>query len=270
MNVSKKELLAPAGSYKALVAAVHAGCDAVYLGGSKFGARANAENFTNETLPQAIDFAHLHGVKVYYAANTLIKEEEMSDFLEQVHFLYKEGVDALIIQDLGVYQLLHETFPKLPLHASTQMTVHNLDGVQWLEKLGFERVVLSRELSLNEIEFIKKHSSIELECFIHGALCVCYSGQCLFSSLIGGRSGNRGTCAQPCRLPYDLYSENKKISSSSDRFLLSPKDIQTLEILPALMKSGIHTFKIEGRMKNPNYVALMTALYRKYMDAYLE
>ncbi len=270
MKYNQPELLAPAGSFAALTAAVSAGCDAVYLSGQKFGARANAENFTNETLPAALDFAHLKGVKVYYAANTLIKEVEMEDLLQQVRFLYREGIDALIVQDLGVYELIRRNFPKLPLHASTQMTVHNLNGVKFAQKLGFERVVLSRELSLKEIEEIRSEVSIELECFIHGALCYCYSGQCLMSSMIGGRSGNRGTCAQPCRLPYELYSDNKKISQNQDRYLLSPKDIQTLDILPALIQSGIHSFKIEGRMKNPNYVGLMTALYRKYMDMYFE
>ncbi|PKM50692.1 MAG: hypothetical protein CVV02_10430 [Firmicutes bacterium HGW-Firmicutes-7] len=269
MNYNKPELLSPAGSYNSLIAAIHAGCDAVYLGGERFGARANAENFNNDTLPKAIEYAHLHGVKVYYTVNTLIKENEMQPFIEQVGFLYQEGIDALIIQDLGVYQTVHQTFQDLPLHASTQMTVHNLQGAQFLEKLGFERVVLSRELSLKEITNIIHHSNIEIECFIHGALCYSYSGQCLFSSLIGGRSGNRGTCAQPCRLPYELYHNGKLESTPQNKFLLSPKDIQTLEILPQLMESGISSFKIEGRMKNPNYVALITSLYRKYIDLYL-
>ncbi|PKM96004.1 MAG: peptidase U32 [Firmicutes bacterium HGW-Firmicutes-1] len=269
MNYNKPELLSPAGSYQALTAAIHAGCDAVYLGGEKFGARANAENFTNDTLPKAIDFAHLHGVKVYYTANTLIKENEMQTFLEQVNFLYQEGIDALIIQDIGVYQTVHRYFPRLALHGSTQMTIHSLEGAIFLENLGFERVVLSRELSLQEINYIINNSKIEIECFIHGALCYSYSGQCLFSSLIGGRSGNRGTCAQPCRLPYELYNGGKLQNTPNNKFLLSPKDIQTLEIIPQLIKSGIGSFKIEGRMKNANYVALITSIYRKYIDSFL-
>lgn len=269
MNYNKPELLSPAGSYSALTAAIYAGCDAVYLGGERFGARANAENFNNDTLPKAIDFAHLHGVKVYYTANTLIKENEMQAFLEQVSFLYQEGIDALIIQDIGVYQTVHKFFPQLPLHGSTQMTIHSLQGAKFLEKLGFERVVLSRELSLQEIKHIIHNSKIEIECFIHGALCYSFSGQCLFSSIIGGRSGNRGTCAQPCRLPYELYESGKLQNAPNSKFLLSPKDIQTLDILPQLIGSGIKSFKIEGRMKNANYVALITALYRKYIDLFL-
>lgn len=269
-NYIKPELLSPAGSYEALVAAVHAGCNAVYLGGEKFGARANAVNFTNEYLPKAIDFAHLHDVKVYYTANTLIKDSELSSFIEQVNFLYKEGIDGLILQDIGAFHLVKQYFPNLDLHASTQMTVHSLSGAKFLEQMGFERVVLSRELSLNEIESIIKGTNVEIECFIHGALCYSYSGQCLFSSLIGGRSGNRGTCAQPCRLPYELLDAEQREIYTNGNYLLSPKDIQTLEVLPQLIKSGIHSLKIEGRMKNANYVGLVTSVYRKYIDLFFE
>lgn len=269
MNNKIPELLSPAGSYEALVAAVNAGCNAVYLGGDKFGARANATNFSNEVLPKAIDFAHLHDVKVYFTANTLIKNSEMQAFLDQISFLYKEGIDGLIIQDMGALQLLKLHFPDLPLHGSTQMSVHNVNGVKFLEKFGFERVVLSRELSLNEIQGILNDTKAEIECFVHGALCYSYSGQCLFSSIIGGRSGNRGTCAQPCRLPYELYDKDLKPILIDGKYLISPKDIQTLKLIPDLVNAGIHSFKIEGRMKNANYVGLVTSLYRKYIDLYL-
>jgi len=269
MNNKIPELLSPAGSYEALVAAVNAGCNAVYLGGDKFGARANATNFSNEVLPKAIDFAHLHDVKVYFTANTLIKNSEMQAFLDQISFLYKEGIDGLIIQDMGALQLLKLHFPDLPLHGSTQMSVHNVNGVKFLEKFGFERVVLCRELSLNEIQGILNDTKAEIECFVHGALCYSYSGQCLFSSIIGGRSGNRGTCAQPCRLPYELYDKDLKPILIDGKYLISPKDIQTLKLIPDLVNAGIHSFKIEGRMKNANYVGLVTSLYRKYIDLYL-
>lgn len=254
------ELLAPAGSYEAFLAAVNAGCDAVYLGGKRFGARANADNFTMEQLKQVISEAHTLGVKVYYTANTLIKEREMEAFLEDINFLYSNGIDAVIIQDMGVYRTLHDNFKDLPLHASTQMTIHSLLGVKYLENLGFERAVLSRELQLDEIRRIIDNTGIEIECFVHGALCYSYSGQCYFSSFIGGRSGNRGTCAQPCRLPYNFLGDKKR------SHLLSPKDIETLSILPKLIETGIHSYKIEGRMKSPEYVGLITALYRKYID----
>lgn len=270
MKYNKPELLSPAGSYDAFIAAIHAGCDAVYLGGIKFGARARAENFSNDLLIKAIDYAHLNNVKVYYTANTLIKDNELEGLFEQIYFLYREGIDAIILQDLGAYHMIHNYFPKLPLHASTQMTIHSLNGALFTQNLGFERVVLSRELSLQEIQYIGENSNIELECFIHGALCYCYSGQCLFSSIIGGRSGNRGSCAQPCRLPYDLIENNKLVNHIKHKYLLSPKDIQTLDILPQLIRSKIHSFKIEGRMKNSNYVGLITSLYRKYIDLFFE
>lgn len=268
MTSKKPELLAPAGSYDALVAAIKGGCNAVYLGGSKFGARAFAGNFTNDELLKALELAHLNDVSIYYTANTLIKESEISDFIKEVEMLYTEGIDALILQDLGAYQLVHKYFPKLPLHASTQMTIHGSLGAKFIESLGFERVVLSRELSLKEIERVKEITSIELECFVHGALCYSYSGQCLFSSIIGGRSGNRGRCAQPCRLPYQLNRHNKPLNNKNENYLLSPKDIMTLEILPQLIEAGISSFKIEGRMKNPGYVGLVTSVYRKYIDLY--
>lgn len=260
--VRKPELLSPAGSYEAFLAAIHSGCDAVYLGGAKFGARANAQNFSRQEIVQAIDYAHLLGKKVYYTANTLIKEDELQEFLTEVDFLVSEGIDAVILQDYGAFSLLKQHFPMLPLHASTQMTVHSLRGVQYLQEIGFERIVLSRELSLIEIKNIIQQTNIEIECFVHGALCYCYSGQCYFSSMLGGRSGNRGTCAQPCRLPYQTEAKSK------EQYLLSPKDIQTLTILPELVRSGIHSFKIEGRMKSPIYVGQMTSLYRHYIDLY--
>ena len=204
------ELLAPAGSFEALKAAVEAGADAVYLAGEKFGARAYAENFAGENLIQAVKFAHLRGVAVHVTVNTLIADEELDEFAEYLKFLRRANVDALLVQDLGAAALAKEIAPEIPLHASTQMSIHNSEGVKALAKLGFARVVLSRELTLNEIEKICHESPIETEIFIHGALCVCWSGQCLMSSLIGGRSGNRGKCAQPCRLPYELFDASGK------------------------------------------------------------
>ena len=198
------ELLAPAGSKEAFIAAVEAGADAVYLAGSHFGARAYADNFDEETMRWAVRFAHLRGVRVHVTVNTIVSDAELPAVAAYLRFLYDAGVDAVLVQDLGVAALAREIVPRLPLHASTQMTIHNLAGVQAMERLGFTRVVLSRELSLAEIRYIAAHTPLEIEAFVHGALCVCYSGQCLMSSMIGGRSGNRGRCAQPCRLPYTL------------------------------------------------------------------
>ena len=261
----KVEILAPAGSYESMKAAINAGADAVYIGGSRFGARAYADNLTEDKLLEAIDEVHLHGKKIYLTINTLLKEKELKNELyDYLLPYYKQGVDAVIVQDIGVLQFVKEHFPDLPIHASTQMTITNLLGAKFLERLGVERVVTARELQLEEIADIAKHTNLEIESFVHGALCYCYSGQCLYSSLIGGRSGNRGQCAQPCRLPYRVGDERQ------NKYVLSLKDICTLEHIPELVETGIHSFKIEGRMKKPEYVALVTAMYRKYLDLYLE
>lgn len=262
------ELLAPAGNFESLKAAVEAGADAVYLAGKNFGARAYAENFSRETLMQAVKFAHLRNVAVHVTANTLIADEEISDFIKYIEFLCKANVDAILVQDLGAADLIRKIAPEMPLHASTQMTIHNLEGVLMLAELGFSRVVLSRELSLAEIEYISKNSPIETEIFVHGALCVCYSGQCLMSSMIGGRSGNRGRCAQPCRLPYALVDSegNDVLKNSAGEYLLSPKDLNTLNILPKILSTGVTSLKIEGRMKRPEYVATVVKIYRNAID----
>lgn len=261
------ELLAPAGNFDALKAAVNAGANAVYLAGENFGARAYAENFSRENLIQAVKFAHLKNVSVHVTTNTILAEDELEKFADYIKFLKTANVDALLIQDLGAAKIAKKIAPEIPLHASTQMTVHNLDGVKILAELGFSRVVLSRELSLREIENISKNSPIETEIFIHGALCICFSGQCLMSSLIGGRSGNRGRCAQPCRLPYILVDENnKEVLKGVGEYLLSPKDLNTLKILPELLKTGVDSLKIEGRMKRPEYVATVVKIYRSALD----
>lgn len=264
---NKPELLAPAGSMESLKAAVNNGCDAVYLGGKLFSARQFAGNFSLEELEEACDYCHLRGVKVYVTINTLYKDEELKELLGFVGKLYKMGVDALIIQDSGAAKLIRENYPDLPLHASTQMTANSLEDVRYWESLGFSKIVLSRELSLEEISEITQQAEAEIETFIHGALCVCYSGQCLMSSILGGRSGNRGRCAQTCRLPYTLYKGADKLQEG---YLLSPKDIQTVTILPQLIEAGIASLKIEGRMKNPEYVAGVTGIYRKYIDLYFD
>lgn len=259
------ELLSPAGSMESLYAAVNNGCDAVYLGGASFSAREYAKNFNLEEMEHACDYCHLRGVKVYVTVNTVYKEKEMMEVLRYVGKLYAMGVDALIMQDLGAASLIRKHYPDFPLHASTQLTANSLEDVNALYEQGFTRVVLSRELSLEEISYIAQSTQAGIETFIHGALCVCYSGQCIMSSMLGGRSGNRGRCAQTCRLQYSLYREFDKIKEA---YLLSPKDIQTITILPELMEAGICSFKIEGRMKNPEYAAGVTAIYRKYMDMY--
>ena len=261
------ELLAPAGSFDALKAAVEAGANAVYLAGEKFGARAYAENFAGEQLFKAVEFAHLRGVAVHVTVNTIIADSEFDEFAEYLKFLRRANVDALLVQDLGAASIAKNIAPEIPLHASTQMTIHNSEGVKVLADLGFSRVVLSRELTLNEIEKICRESPIETEIFIHGALCVCWSGQCLMSSLIGGRSGNRGRCAQPCRLPYELVDVNgKNLLSGAGKYLLSPKDLNTLEFLPRLVETGVTSLKIEGRMKRPEYVATVVKVYREVLD----
>ena len=257
------EVLAPAGSYESFHAAIAAGADAVYLAGNLFGARAFAQNFSEEELLHVIDEAHLHGRKIYLTVNTLLKEKELEEQLyTYLEPYYNEGLDAVIVQDYGVLRFIRQHFPGLALHASTQMTVTGPEGASLLADYGVERVVPARELSLKEVETIKKATQMEMECFVHGALCYCYSGQCLMSSMIGGRSGNRGQCAQPCRLPYTYKGKNG--------YLMSLKDICSLESIPDLIEHGIDSFKIEGRMKKPEYVAGVTAMYRKYTDLYLE
>ena len=265
-NMNKKvEILSPAGSYESLKAAIAAGADAVYIGGTRFGARAYANNLTEEELLEAIDYVHLHGRKIYLTINTLLKEHELcNELYDYLLPYYKQGIDAVIVQDIGVLTYIKEQFPDLPIHASTQMTITNVLGAQFLKSLGAERIVTAREMQLSEIEEIAKNTDVEIESFVHGALCYCYSGQCLYSSLIGGRSGNRGQCAQPCRLPY--RTDNQK----DTQYVLSLKDICTLEYIPELVEAGIDSFKIEGRMKKPEYVALVTAMYRKYVDLYLK
>lgn len=258
------ELLSPVGDFDCLKAAVQNGANSVYLGASLFSARASATNFDLNELDRAVNYAKLRGVNVHLALNTLIKNDEFETAISLAKAAYEIGVDAIIVQDFGLAMTLLDLFPDLPIHASTQMTVHNLEGVQALEKLGFKRVVLSRELSISEIENICKNSNCEIEAFVHGALCVSYSGQCLFSSMIGGRSGNRGKCAQPCRLPYELIDDNDMLIDKG--FLLSPRDLFSLDFLPRLTNAKVDCFKIEGRMKTPEYVATVTRIYRKYLD----
>lgn len=261
----KVELLAPAGNYESFLGAVHAGADAVYLGGEKFGARAYADNFTTEQLCSAIQYAHLYNRKVYLTLNTLVKEKEMPQLYDYLFPFYEAGLDGVIIQDMGVFFHVKEQFPDLSLHVSTQTTITGIEGARMLKAFGAKRIVPARELSLEEISLIKSKADIEIETFIHGAMCYCYSGQCLFSSILGGRSGNRGKCAQPCRLPYQIKGGKEKAL-----YYLSLKDMCTIEMLPSLIEAGIDSFKIEGRMKKPEYAAGVTALYRKYIDLYYE
>ena len=257
------DLLSPVGNFDSLKAAVQNGANSVYFGADLFSARAYASNFNMEELEQAITYAKTRGVKTNLTLNTLITDNEFNDAFELAKKAYEFGIDAIIVQDLGLAKQLVKNFPDLDIHASTQMTVHNLQGVLKLQELGFKRVVLSRELSLQEIEYICKNSNIEIECFIHGALCISYSGQCLFSSMVGGRSGNRGKCAQPCRLPYKLLENDTEIDKG---FLLSTRDLCGLDFIPNLIKAGVTCLKIEGRMKSPEYVATVTRIYRKYID----
>lgn len=264
------ELLAPAGNWQALVAAIENGANAVYLGGPVFNARHSAENFTTGMIKQAVEYAHLRKVKVYVTVNTLLHTHELDTVLDYVFELYSSDIDAIIVQDLGLLSLLRDLLPDLTIHASTQMTVHNVAGVNLLEQQGVKRVVLARELSLQEIDHISKNTSAELELFVHGALCYSYSGQCLFSSLVGGRSGNRGRCAQPCRLPYTLYSERGGKQPVEGKYLLSPSDQTLIDYLPALHESGVYSLKIEGRMKRPEYVAIITRSYRQMLDHLLD
>lgn len=264
------ELLAPAGSLKTLKAVIHAGADAVYLGGSMFGARAYANNFNEEELLEAIRFGHIHGRKIILAVNTLLKEYELGQLYDYLHPYYEAGLDAVIVQDMGVMEFIKTHFPNLPIHTSTQMTITNVEGAKLLKEQGVERVVTAREMSLEEIQRIHDEVGVELESFIHGALCYCYSGQCLFSSIIGGRSGNRGRCAQPCRLSYEVLQGEKSLTGHHATPILSLKDMCTLPFLYELADHGVYSFKIEGRMKTPEYAAGVVSIYRKYMDSYLD
>lgn len=265
--MNKVELLAPAGDFSCLKAAIEAGCDAVYIGGKLFGARAFSSNFTDDEIIKAINYAHLFGVKVYVTTNTLIYDKEVERFLEYILFLHKNNVDAVIIQDLGMLDLVRQTFPNLEVHASTQMHIHNLDGASFMEKLGVKRVVLARETSISKIKEIKEKTNIDIEIFIHGALCVSYSGQCLMSSLIGNRSGNRGTCAGSCRQSYSIVDENNNIILNN-KYPLSMKDLCSLENLKTLLDIGVTSLKIEGRMKSSSYVYIVVKLYRLAIDSY--
>ena len=264
------ELLAPAGSLKTLKAVIHAGADAVYLGGSMFGARAYANNFNEEELLEAIRFGHIHGRKIILAVNTLLKEYELGQLYDYLRPYYEAGLDAVIVQDMGVMEFVKTHFPNLPIHTSTQMTITNVEGARLLKEQGVERVVTAREMSLEEIQRIHDEVGVELESFIHGALCYCYSGQCLFSSIIGGRSGNRGRCAQPCRLSYEVLQGEKSLTGHHATPILSLKDMCTLPFLYELADHGVYSFKIEGRMKTPEYAAGVVSIYRKYMDSYLD
>lgn len=266
----RPELLSPAGSVESLVAAVQNGADAVYLGGKRFNAREYASNFDDQALKHAVEYAHIRGVKVYVTLNTLLDDNELEEAIEYVGFLYTIGADAVIVQDVGLACLIKDIFPDMEVHASTQMTIYNLEGTRFLERLGISRVVLARELSLDEVKYINHNTNLELEVFIQGALCMCYSGQCLMSSLIGGRSGNRGRCAQPCRLRYALVDRENGSTVLKEGYLLSPRDLFTLDRLDELLDSRIASFKIEGRMKRPEYVAAVTSCYRKGIDRYLK
>lgn len=268
MNDRKIELLAPAGNIDSFKAAVNAGADAVYMGLGKHNARVMAKNFTLQDYIECLDYAHVRGVKVYLTLNTLVEDEEIQDAMEMLISLYEHGLDAVILQDIGLASLIHKVLPDLHMHASTQMSAYSLEQVKFLEKLGFKRVVLARELTLDEIKYITSNTDVEIEAFIHGALCVSVSGQCLMSLAIGTRSANRGACAQPCRMKYSLHTSNKEVEPST--YILSKKDIYGLDILQDIVDSGIVSLKIEGRNKIPEYVALVISTYRKYLDRYLE
>ena len=257
------ELLAPAGNKESFYGAIHAGADAVYLAGSKFGARAYADNFTTEELIECIRYAHIFGRKVYLTVNTLMKDEDLDELYAYLAPFYAAGLDAVIVQDLGAFEYIKKHFPQMELHVSTQMTITGEYGAAMLKELGATRIVPARELSLKEIIQMKEQTGLEIETFIHGAMCYCYSGQCLFSSILGGRSGNRGRCAQPCRLPYSVDSNDKHLSEC---YPLSLKDMCTIEHIGEFMDAGIDSFKIEGRMKKPEYAAGVTSIYRKYID----
>lgn len=262
------ELLAPAGSFTHLKAVIKAGADAVYMGGSQFGARAYADNLSGDNLKDALHYAHFYGKKLYLTVNTLVKEQELEEKLYTFLFPYvEEGLDAVIVQDMGVAAFMRKNFPQVELHGSTQMTITDVYGARAAARMGMKRIVPARELSLSELKEIKEDTGLDMEVFVHGALCYCYSGQCLLSSMYGGRSGNRGRCAQPCRLPYKVWDGDKNLLSQ-EKHLLSPKDLCALPVLPDLIKAGMDSLKIEGRMKNVEYAAGVTAVYRKYLDEY--
>lgn len=275
MEKRQAEILAPAGSWASMKAAVAAGADAVYMGGTRFGARAYADNPDEKGLLEAIDYVHLHGRRLYMTVNTLFKESELKELVEYMTPYYEQGLDGVIVQDLGALRIMKENFPGLELHASTQMTITSVYGARMLKDYGCSRVVTSREMSLDEIRRVHQEVDVEIESFVHGALCYCYSGQCLMSSLIGGRSGNRGRCAQPCRLPYRVYEgqagqgKSPAINRENEKYVLSLKDLCTLDILPDILEAGVYSLKIEGRMKSPRYTAGVVSIYRKYVDRYL-
>ena len=269
MEKRRVEILAPAGSYESMVAAVNAGANAVYIGGSRFGARAYADNLDEEAMIRAIDFVHLHNCRIYMTVNTLVKEKELPELYGYLKPYYEAGLDAVLVQDLGVFSYIREYFPDLPLHISTQMTVTGKYSAADLKRMGAVRVVPARELSLKEIREIGETTGLEVETFVHGALCYCYSGQCLFSSLIGGRSGNRGRCAQTCRLPFGVEKGDKVLGGKNEKYVLSLKDLCTLDLLPEILEAGVCSLKIEGRMKSPRYTAGVVSIYRKYVDMYL-
>ncbi|SCH99703.1 DUF3656 domain-containing U32 family peptidase [Romboutsia sp. 1001713B170207_170306_H8] len=265
------ELLAPVGSFEALKAAVQNGANAVYLGGKDFSARASANNFDRDELKEAVRYAHIRNVQVFVTANTLIKQDEIESFVEYAKFLYDIDVDAIILQDIGIAKLIKKLLPDFELHASTQMVAHSLEDVKYLENAGFDRVVLARELTVEEIKEICDNTSVDIEVFVHGALCVCYSGQCLMSSMLGNRSGNRGRCAQPCRQKYELIDiHTGEVINSNGDYLLSPRDLSTIEEIDKVIDAGVHSLKIEGRMKRPEYVATVISSYRKTVDNYLK
>lgn len=261
----KKELLSPAGDFETLKQVIHNGCDAVYLGGKRFGARKFASNFDNEEMIKAIKYCHLYGVKIYVTVNTVIYDNEVDDFLDYVTFLHKNGVDAVIMQDIGMISLVRKVLPNLEVHVSTQAHTHNINQIKFLESLGVSRVVVAREMSLDEIK--KLDTNLEIEAFIHGALCVCYSGQCLFSSFLLDRSGNRGECAGICRLPFTLLEDGKEVCTNG-KYLLSPKELNSTSHIKELLESNITSFKIEGRMKSPTTIGFITRLYRMLIDHY--
>ena len=263
------ELLAPAGSIQCMEAAIRAGADAVYMGGPRFGARAYAENPESDGLVEALNFVHLHGKKLYLTVNTLLKPEELDGLYEYLLPFYQAGLDGVIVQDMGVVRRIRHLFPDLPVHASTQMTVMDPEGAKALQELGLTRVVTAREITVSEMKAIAD-TGMELEVFVHGAICYCYSGQCLMSSLIGGRSGNRGRCAQPCRLPYDVVRDGRTLTKNDENYVLNLKDMDTLSCLPEMLEAGVDSLKIEGRMKSPRYTFGVTAVYRKYIDRYLQ
>lgn len=267
----KLELLAPVGSFESLKAAIQNGANAVYLGGKEFSARASANNFDREELKEAVRYAHIRGTRVFVTVNTLIKQDEKEAFLEYIKFLHNEEIDALIIQDIGMASMIKKELPDFELHASTQMSAHSLEDVLYLEKIGFSRVVLARELNVDELKYITDNSNVDIEVFVHGALCVCYSGQCLMSSVLGTRSGNRGRCAQPCRQKYQLYNiEQDSYIETDGQYLLSPRDLNTIENIGAIIDSNILSLKIEGRMKRPEYVATVVSAYRDAIVNYIE